>query len=203
MASERPLPQTITSSTFPLPKKSKHKERDAIILHAYAKARLILNSGEITNIDLPSPDPYIVVPLTLKEKIRKGISFDEKNHALKIHHSGTYMAGFFLKLGEIISSQVNGTVGVALRKISSTQTSLSSMTQLFPQMANDQEPLQDGLNFVAFGTHSELLQLCEGDLLQLVITGLPVYEEQDYWFYFGGGQEQSDEVAYLTLIKVS
>ena len=189
-------------------------------LTAYGKAGLRLETGEQVSVPVVSADPFIVVPIAADENLHKNVRFDEQTHALVVEQSGTYLANFFLKAGNTASSQLTGEIAIALRRSHGQKEHFLARTKLVPIISTDREPgfaESSGPNvpgpfWIAFGTYQALIHLCEGDHLQLVITDLPGFgfgkdlaaatNLTNEWFYFGGGQPESDEVAYVTLMRV-
>jgi hypothetical protein len=197
-----------------------HKHRETRLtpggLGAYAKAGYSLSQGQTQFIGTIDPEhPFIVIPLMPTSSLDHHFGYHEDAHAFVTRKSGTYLAEFYLNIETLrngyltpaidpetaLSTQTPlGQVVVALRKIKegkSTFLGLTQFTPVFCVFSTEQATTQ------SFGTHQELLELSEGDELQFVIKDLPgsPYNESQ-WFYSGSTTEETNEVAYLTLIRV-
>ena len=195
-------PTTPTAKEHHPQRKSHRGHHDrAIKLPAYAKAGLTLGSGVITQIEFEPSSSFYVVPLGINKETSKNIDFNSDNHAFEIHHSGLYMANFFLKLFANVSSGTQGSVVISLLKSTGGSRTFFSPTKLFASGAWDfGAPLQDLKGTTCFGTGQAFLHLSEGDHLQLTITSIAPGLMTP--FYINDCQKGTDEVAYLTLIKI-
>ena len=176
-----------------------------IDLPAYAKAGYTLKPGFhcVTIPPIPSGG-FFVVPLVAQEALNQHIGFDPQTHSLVIHHSGLYLANFFVKIRSTQPSNgrriINGPPEIALRKTGTHgEVFISQVSETLWPCNDIAPPFNGGASSLSFGTHQVLVPLCKGDQLQLVISSLPTSAS---WFFFNDNATNSDEVAYLTLVKL-
>ena len=200
-------------------KKGKRGDKgdSALLSPAFSEGVFVLSEGGgpvpvlISGMS-PYPDIPYVVPL-VSSAADQQIAFDPSTNSFEILASGTYLAEYFLKVVAHVSTYVGnpdsaGYVVIALQDIISGNQ--FGVTKLVPNQMGTMDPAYpEGYNTDASGTYQELLQLTRGMQLQLVILELPttVSPPNNYIpFDFIGGdplQPFSDEVAYLTLLKVT
>jgi hypothetical protein len=177
---------------------------------AFSEGVFVLASGATLPIPItptpPTPSNPFVVPLA-DNSVDEQIAYDPTTNSFEILASGTYLAEFFLRVESdvpVLSGMldVQGYVVVALRDLSSN--TLFGITKLVPNEIAANSP--SGFTAVsAFGTYQELLQLTQGMQLQLVVLELPttISSSAPIQFDFDGLSPTTDEVAYLTLLKVT
>jgi hypothetical protein len=177
---------------------------------SWSKGSLILEPNEFVQIvpHVSGTAPF-VVPLT-PSVLDNSVTFVPSTNSFQVQQSGTYLAEFFLKAEENLSEEMvapfdpRGYLVIALRNVATG--ALLAVTKLIPNNVAIQN-----YTVSASGTHQALLRLNQGDALQLVVVGLPatnpsppgVPSEIEFDMDGGdSGQISSDEVAYLSLLKV-
>lgn len=160
--------------------------------------------------------PYIV-PLNANF-LDTNILFDAATNSFEVQECGTYFAEFFLKAFSTspgVDYGMQGQLVIALRNMS-TNTYLVP-TKLVPVEMGTTETGYDETAYTidASATHQALLHLNQGDRLQLVVielpttfnyTGSPTLYLPAQFVMIGGTSDyyyESDEVAFLTLLKVT
>ena len=190
---------TLGSSDPLVVSKGHHHEKKEVPpgkLAAYGKAVLIVQSDSSVNIGpVDNENPFAVVPLELSSSKNKNFTFDPTTNALVAEVSGIYLAEFSLGLStNKPDSSYGEDVAVALCRTRGPESVFLATTNLGIVVSQDSI---DG-RAVAFGTHHELLRLCKGDEVQLVMASLPF---GTVW-QFTGDLNSFDEVASLILIRV-
>lgn len=167
------------------------KKEQTGTLSAFAKGVLTLPPGQDLNLEpIDIQNPFLVIPLVSTGAQRKHFGVNGPLSALVAEKSGTYQAEFGLTLVERAGKQPIGQVVMALRRTRGNDVVLLASTAL-PALGSNSPSS-------ALGSSNTLIDLQEGDQLQLVITELPPLTQ---WF-LPSVLNETNEVAYLTVMRV-